>query len=181
MFLTVRQGQHQRYAGLQNAHIWEVGTRDAPGLVGIDRRQLWVYTDPGSASAPVLRLELPGVTKLLYGYWRLIPEEEERRGTISERIEEGKSPLGRPCPRCGGALWLSEGGYGRHYLACTASGCGYRKSLTVADATDLARLMGIRCGKCGQQVRGRSSGGGVFLGCANYPECRWTKSLESLL
>jgi ssDNA-binding Zn-finger/Zn-ribbon topoisomerase 1 len=104
-------------------------------------------------------------------------------GTISEGIEEGKSPLGRACPRCGGALRFSEGIYKRYYLACTGSGCWYRKSLMVmvADATDLAHLIGIRYGKCGQQVRGRRSGGGVFLGCANYPECCWTKSLESLL
>lgn len=181
LFLTVKQGHDEWYTGLKNTHVWEVGARQVPGLLGIDKQRLWVFVDPQSKFAPVLRIDLPNTTKLLYAFWRLVPEEEAKRTTIHEKVAAGKSPLGKPCPRCGGAMWLSEGHFGRHYLACTAEACGYRKFLTPSDATELAQLMGVCCGACGQQVRGRSSAGGVFLGCTNYPRCKWTKSLELLL
>jgi ssDNA-binding Zn-finger/Zn-ribbon topoisomerase 1 len=53
--------------------------------------------------------------------------------------------------------------------------------MTAKDATNLARLMGITCSYCGGQVRGRKGYMGVFLGCANYPDCRWTKDLAEIV
>ncbi len=176
-FATVPPGDRS-LVGLQNARILEKASDLSIGLVGVDQKRIWLYLDPKDPAAPVLKISLPGVAKLLYAYWRLIPDEELQRDLVEDRVAQGKSPIGRPCPRCRGALWLNSGRYGS-YMVCTGAGCGYTKAITPSDATDLAQLMGIKCSKCGGQVRGRKAYDGVFLGCVNYPTCRWTKSLDS--
>lgn len=95
-------------------------------------------------------------------------------------MAHGKSPVGRPCPRCRGAFWLNLGHYGS-YMVCTSAGCGYTKAITPADAADMARLMSIKCGKCGGHVQGRKSYNGVFVGCVNYPTCAWTQALDPIV
>ena len=178
-FFVSGSGSSSFYIGLKNAQIWKSRSRTQMGLVGIDRKCLWVYIDPRSSSGPVLRLGFPHTTKLLYAFWRLIPDEEVKQETLEERLDKGKSPVGIPCRQCGGALWPATGRYGV-YLAC-AAGCGVTKNITPTDATNLARFMGITCGYCGGQVRGRKGYKGVFLGCTNYPDCQWTRALEDVV
>ena len=178
-WITVAPGQ-QAFYGLPNAHIVERAGRLAVGLIGIDRRELWVYLDPTDPVAPVVRLGLAGTAKLLYAFWRLVPEEDLAQGTVRERLAVGRSPVDPPCPRCKGALWPTTGRHGA-YLTCTTTGCGYTKSLTPGDATLLAQLMGITCARCGGAVQGRRGGTGIFLGCTAYPACTWTQALETLV
>jgi hypothetical protein len=178
-FFVSGSGSSSFYIGLKNAQIWGSRSRTSMGLVGIDRKLLWVYVDPLSSSGPVLRLDFPLTAKLLYAYWRLIPDEEVRQETLEEKLDKGKSPVGMPCRQCGGALWPATGRYGV-YLTCTSE-CGYTKRITPTDATSLARLMGIVCGFCGGQVKGRKGYRGVFLGCASYPDCRWTMALADVV
>ncbi len=179
-FITTRQGQPAFYTGLQNTRIWELPNPTDICVVGIDRRRLWIYLAPETPAGPVLRLDYPGTTQLLYAFWRLVPDEELKEAMVEDRLAEGKGPVGIPCPRCGGALWPSTGRWGVALL-CTSGGCGYTKSITAADATELARFMNIQCGACGQQVKGRKSYNGVFLGCVNYPACTWTRAIEALV
>ncbi len=177
-FITGNGSDYFFDIGLKNAQIWRGSSYNSMGIVGIDRKRLWVYINPDTASSPVLRLDFSQTTKLLYAFWRLVPEDEKRE-TIEEKIKKGKGPIGMPCPQCGKALWPQTGKYGP-YLAC-AGGCGFTKRITEKDATDLARVMGITCGNCGGQVKGRKGYDGIFLGCVNYPSCKWMKSIESLI
>jgi len=163
--------------GLKNAQIWVGGSHNAMGIIGIDRKRLWVYLDPDLPDSPVLNLCFSQTSKLLYSFWRLVPEDE-RRATIEEKIEKGRGPVGLPCPQCAQALWPRLGKYGP-YLACIS--CRYTKRITEKDATDLARVSGLVCPDCGGQVKGKKGYKGVFLGCHNYPECNWTRSLENLV
>lgn len=179
-FFISGEGRQHFFVGLTNAQIWETPARTQMGLVAIDRKQLWVYLDPGSPVSPVLRLNFPETTKLLYAFWRLVPDQDVKQQTLEDLVEQGKSPLGGlPCPRCNQLLWLDSGRYGL-YLKCTS--CGHTKRISESEATNLARLMKITCGKCRGQVRGRRSRDGyIFLGCVNYPECKWTKELSALM
>jgi hypothetical protein len=179
-FLITQTASKDFYIGLENSRFWESRTPLDICAVGIDRKSLWVYTNPDSSAGPVIRLDAPETTKLLYAFWRLISEDERKQATITEKFEQGKSPIGYPCPRCGGPLWPNPGRYGV-MLRCTTPTCGFTKSMTANDATTLARIMEIRCDAYGQQVRGRKSYNGIFLACSNYPECRWTKAIESLV
>lgn len=179
-FFVTGRGSKHFHIGLRNARIWE-GSHQLPiGVVGIDRKRLWLYLLPESAQGVALRLDFPETAKLLYAFLRLIPEEEIRQGTLEGRIEGGEGIVGWPCPQCGNPLWPNTGKHGA-YLACTGNECGYTKRITPSDATNLARLMGIVCDRCGGQAIGRKKDTYVFLGCANYPECRWTKPIENLI
>jgi hypothetical protein len=180
MHVTTRQGHRDFQIGLHNTRIWEVSARQTLGAIAIDQKRLWLYVQPESPDGYVVRLDLAQTTKLLASLWQMIPEDEARYGTIEERINEGKSPIGTTCPRCGGMLWIQSGRIG-HYLACTTNGCGYTKAMTLGDANQLLRFMGVRCGDCGAQVAARKGFKGLFVGCMRHPDCRWTKPLEALV
>lgn len=179
-FFVTGRGSQNFHVGLRNARIWEGGYQLPMGIVGIDRKRLWLYLSPNTSQGPVLQLDFPETVKLLYAFLRLIPEEEIRQDTLQQRIEGGKGLVGLPCPQCGNPLWPNIGKYGA-YLACTGNECGYTKRITPSDATNLARVMGIVCDHCGGQAVGRKKDTYVFLGCGNYPECHWTKPIENLI
>jgi ssDNA-binding Zn-finger/Zn-ribbon topoisomerase 1 len=98
---------------------------------------------------------------------------------IEDKLDKGKGLIGMPCPQCGKPLWPEIGRYGA-YMECTGH-CGYTRNITNNDATTIARINGINCGLCGGQVVGRKGYSGIFLGCSNYPECRWTKPIEDII
>lgn len=128
---------------------------------------------------------MPATVKLLYTFYKVVPDDELKHDLIEEKCEQGNSPIGNRCRQCGrGSLWLQQGRYGA-YLACTTPGCGYTKPITVHDATALAQLMRLKCDRsnCGGQIQGRKrrTDGGVFLGCTNYPKCDRTYRLEDLI
>jgi hypothetical protein len=123
--ISIKPGQKAFYLQhLQNARIWETHSHRRLGFVGIDSRLLWVYLDPANPASPVLRLALPGTTKLLYAYFWLVPESELRLGNVEERLTSSRGLVGRPCPHCHQPLWVRRGSY-NVYLACTTNGCGY--------------------------------------------------------
>jgi DNA-directed RNA polymerase subunit RPC12/RpoP len=164
--------------GLKNARLWQNRLQSSIGLVGIDRKYLWIFINPKTdfANYPVIRLALPETVNLLHNFWELVPEKEGK--TIGEKIEAGQSPIGKPCLVCGGAMWLEEGNYGP-FLRCTK--CRNSKSLTKNDITDFARLNGIMCPNCSSQMAGRKSDLGLFLGCVNYPKCNGIRYIEEFL
>jgi hypothetical protein len=174
-------GMRRFQIGLRNARLWQGRAVAGVSALGLDRKTLWLFLEPDAPATRAVRLDLAGPVMLLYAFLRLIPDDELRMPTPEAALEAGKSPVGLPCPLCSGPLWLAEGRYGVH-LACTGTDCGYTKRVTPADATNLARLMGLTCPRCAGQAVGRRSGaGGVFIGCTNYPSCRWTQSLEALV
>jgi len=180
-FFISGSGMPRFQIGLRNARLWEGRAVSGVSALGLDRKTLWLFLDPDAPASRAVRLDLPGPAMLLYAVLRLIPDDELRLATPEAALAAGKSPVGMPCPLCANPLWLAEGKYGAH-LACTAMTCGYTKRVTPADATNLARLIGLTCPRCAGQAVGRgSAAGGVFIGCANYPTCRWTRSLDELV
>ena len=174
-------GSEHFHIGLQNAQIYDQRRLNMSyGIIAIDRKRLWVYLQPASPTQPVIHLQLSQTSKLLYAFWKLIPDKEIKQKTVEELLERGTDPVSKPCPRCGQFLYPQVGRAGV-YLRCVNSECGHTKSITESDATTLARLMQITCEKCGGQAVGRKGQRGIFLGCANYPTCRWVKDLAVLV
>ncbi len=169
-------GSGQFDFNLKNTHIWQDRSRLPVGVVGIDRNRLWIYVDPEDPTGPVFHLNLANTAKLLYSFWRLIPEEAGKQ-TTQQKIAAGKGPVGMPCPKCNNPLWPQTGKYGP-YMKCTV--CSYSKKISAKDATEYAQFMGIFCEECGGQAIGRDGRNGVFLGCSNR-NCKWTKSLRQII
>lgn len=162
--------------GAERLYTLKAWPKELPlGLVGIDRRALWVLVDLETAAGPVLRIEWPQTLKLLIAFWGLLPQGEARRPTLQERQAEG-APFGR-CPRCGEPLWPQ----GAQMVCANRPRCSYARAITPREATDWAKLMNKRCPRCGGPLVGRQGRySGVFLGCSNYPRCTGTRNLRDI-
>jgi ssDNA-binding Zn-finger/Zn-ribbon topoisomerase 1 len=136
----------------------------------------------GTKNETILRLKMPYTVQLLYAFFSLVPKDEVKTEMIETRIAQGKNPLGAlPCPNCGEAVWPTLSEYGFPILICSDPTCGYTRRMDVKAATEYARLMGLVCDRCGGQAIGKKGDSGVFIGCSNYPRCRWTKRLADLI
>jgi hypothetical protein len=153
-----------RKVGLENARYWTSTDSPAVGLVGIDRKILWIMLETQTANSFVLRLELAKTVPMLIDFWNLA---------------SGKKPSeGIACSKCNGKMWYDFDEYNRVRMKCT--GCGWTRRFSGEDATYYALFMGKTCEKCGGQLVGKDRGTGVFLGCADFPDCKWTLSAEKL-
>lgn len=166
---------------LRNTRLYPERRLSVPyGVIAIDRKRLWVYTQPDSPLHPLIHIRSPQTTKLLYAFWKLVPDDELKQKTIGELLESDTSPVSKPCPRCGQFLYPTPVRSGAYY-SCVNPECGHSQRMTESDATNLARLMNVTCDKCGGQVVGRKGQWGVFLACTNYPGCRGRKDLSELV
>jgi RecB family exonuclease len=88
---------------------------------------------------------------------------ERTAGALVERIgsvQRATHYPARPSALCGWCGYREE---------CSDSGYAHR-----ADSTDRGR--GSGCPRCGGRLRERQGRFGAFLGCGNYPECRYTRN-----
>jgi ssDNA-binding Zn-finger/Zn-ribbon topoisomerase 1 len=136
----------------------------------------------------MLRLESPAVCQQL---GRLVRTPTRRRD------EAGASPLDAPenpaCPKCGGPTVWNDGRYGI-YFECEKRDCGgkvdprrrqnQRKTATGGDRSRKIQRVSTKTGRscphpgCSGRLAIRSGRFGRFLGCTNYPGCRYTENLE---
>jgi len=71
------------------------------------------------------------------------------------------------CPKCGKGVVLKSGKYGK-FWACE----DYPECKGV-----IPLLLKEKCPKCGNNlVERRSKWGKTFIGCSNYPECKYIKN-----
>jgi DNA topoisomerase-1 len=105
------------------------------------------------------------------GEFLACPGYPECRNTMNFRREEGKIvpekeedvPVDDLCPKCGGAMVMKRGRFGR-FLACTKyPECKGTKPVSI----------GVSCPKgCGGYIsEKRSKRGKTFYGCSSYPNC----------
>ena len=80
----------------------------------------------------------------------------------SEQTEE--VAIDEKCDKCGGAMSLKTGPYGKYY---ECKECGNRKKYV--------RSTGVKCPKCGEGIiiEKKSKHGKIFYGCNRYPECSY--------
>lgn len=153
-----------RRIGLDNTRY--LTSKDSPcdGLVGIDRKILWILPETQSDNSFVLRVELAKTVPLLMEFWNL---------------SSGKKPSeGISCSKCVGKMWYDFDDYNHLRMKCT--NCGWTRRFSAEDATNYAVFMGKTCEKCGGQLIGRDRGNGIFLGCSDYPYCTWTMNADRL-
>jgi hypothetical protein len=153
-----------RKIGLENTRFWTSTDIPTIGLVGIDRKILWIMPEAQTVNNFVLRLELAKTVPMLIDFWNLAPGKKTSEGIA--------------CSKCNGKMWYNFDEYNRLRMKCTS--CGWTRYFSREDATYYALFMGKTCEKCGGQLVGKDRGTGVFLGCADYPDCKWTLSAEKL-
>lgn len=94
---------------------------------------------------------------------------------VENKIEKPK------CELCGSDMEIKVGRYGR-FLACTNyPACKNIKSLkeisTKENDETSSQQLDENCPKCGNPLVYRNSRYGKFIGCSNYPNCDYTRSI----
>lgn len=168
-------------SSLKNCRLWSNQLTTDIGLIGIDRKVLWIYLSPNRENtSPLIRLNLSKTVKLLYSFLELVPQDDQ--GSIVNKIQDGKNPLGT-CAQCGNPLWLMDTQYGNR-IGCTKIPTHENggRNISAQDITQLANFMGKSCSKCGSQLVGRKSKSdiSVFLACSKQG-CNGKLGLRDLL
>ncbi|NOX45282.1 MAG: type I DNA topoisomerase [Caldiserica bacterium] len=111
----------------------------------------------GCSRYPECKTTRPLPPRFRYRYRR-------ERIELAEGLAEASEGPEVACPKCGAAMEVKHGRYGR-YLACPA--CGHTMPIPT----------GVECPACGVGElveRFSRKNGRTFYACSNYPECRFT-------
>ena len=109
-----------------------------------------------------------------------VKSEVRPEGSNSGSGSESDSGYLEACPLCGGELRERKGKFGP-FLGCrNFPQCRYSRDIT-GDGSRLAGNPNVEgkdiCPECGSLLRRRNGKYGDFMGCSNYPECRFTRPL----
>ncbi len=84
---------------------------------------------------------------------------------------------GQTCDECGSPMKLRTGRDGSSFLGCTAyPNCRFTVAVKVANGKAEARPdvpTGEKCPLCGHELVGKHGRFGDYVGCSNYPACRY--------
>lgn len=120
----------------------------------------------------------PSILCLWCGYNRICDNPHE--AVKAKRGERTDSDFQEACPLCGGRLHERKGKFGA-FLGCTNfPQCRYTRDLGVNQSNPAAdpQTKGEDiCPECGSLLRKRTGKYGPFMGCSNYPECRFTRPI----
>jgi DNA topoisomerase-1 len=97
----------------------------------------------------------------------------ECRHTQPLETEKTMAPVEDKCPKCGKAMQVKRGRFGL-FLACSS----YPEC---KGTTPLVRKTGFSCPQCGKELVERpNKKGRNFIGCSNYPTCKYILRGEPL-
>ncbi len=104
-------------------------------------------------------------------YTRNLVDNEQDEPPQAEVVE------GRSCPKCGSALVIRTGRYGKFIGCSTFPGCKHMEPLEKPADT------GVTCPACGKGtlLKRKSRRGKVFYSCSTYPGCKyavWNEPLD---
>lgn len=121
---------------------------------------------------------LPVLKEFWDGFNAQLEEKKniERKDITTEAMDEA-------CPKCGKPLNLRLGKRGR-FIGCSGyPECDYTRNANETEAERAAApgpeiLEGRTCPKCESALVLKSGPYGKFIGCSNYPKCRFIEPLE---
>lgn len=103
-------------------------------------------------------------------YYALL-ETYLKAGGETEGVKQTGIPLDEKCPKCGAALVVKGGRFGR-FKACSAyPDCKFRESLDKRESKPLDE----KCPECGSPLEQKFGRFGPFVACSSYPKCKYIK------
>lgn len=98
-----------------------------------------------------------------------------------QRKDVTQEPMDEKCPQCGAPLSIRLGRRGR-FIGCTKyPECDYTRSLDdngEASSEPVESVEGRQCPDCGGDLLIKRGKYGKFIGCSNYPKCKFIEPLE---
>lgn len=164
---------------LRNTRVWRSDSFSNMGIVGIDQKILWIYTNPNAQSL-IFKITLPKTVSLLYTFFQLLPSDS--KVSVAQKLENNQAPFGI-CEICSQPLWPQPAWsrYSRPRISC-ANHPHQGRSMNRKDATQYAQFTRCTCEACGAALQGlqNSATGQIFLGCTRTG-CNWRTSLNSII
>jgi DNA topoisomerase-1 len=118
------------------------------------------------------------------GSKELVPVVRDFYESFSAHVEEQKDKMRRPerptdktCPECGRPVVEKFGRRGVWFLSCSGwPECKWSQQLDEhGEPLPEPEGTGEKCPNCGAELVAKSGRFGPFVGCSNYPECRYIK------
>lgn len=126
--------------------------------------------------------KLVPVLKEFYGPFAALLKEKETSLEKKNVVEE----TDKICPKCGKPLVLKLGRFGKFYACSGFPDCKHTEPFLgkPGEAQEqeispvIAEMLKEKCPDCGGELIAKQSRFGTFIGCSNYPKCKYTKSVE---
>ena len=118
---------------------------------------------------------------LMKGFWQPFKGLVDDKAESVSRAEVTSETLDEACPKCGKPLSIRLGRRGR-FIGCTGyPECDYTRNLdgdSAQETTEPEVVEGRSCPKCDSTLIIRAGRYGKFIGCSNYPKCKYIEPLE---
>jgi DNA topoisomerase-1 len=136
--------------------------------------------------------ELDGVSRgeqqwvpLMERFWSKFKKLVDEKAQTVQRKDVTQEILAETCPQCGSLLTIRLGKRGR-FIGCSAyPQCDYTRNLegenaetTAAPNVTTEKVEGRFCPTCGSELHIKQGRYSKFIGCSNYPHCKFTESLD---
>ncbi|MEX1052209.1 MAG: type I DNA topoisomerase [Patescibacteria group bacterium] len=124
------------------------------------------------------RKELEPVLNDFYAPFAKLLAEKEKTIEKKTVVEE----TDKTCPKCGKPVVIKLGRFGKFYACSGFPECDYSAPI-IADGDkkieqEVAAETKEPCPDCGGTLGLKQSRFGPFIGCSNYPKCKYTKSIK---
>ncbi|HEV2756872.1 MAG TPA: type I DNA topoisomerase [Actinomycetota bacterium] len=95
----------------------------------------------------------------------------------SDKMSRPERPTDQTCPNCGRPVVQKFGKHGLWFLSCSGwPECKWSQQLDEhGDPLPEPEGTGEKCPNCGSELVAKSGRFGPFVGCSNYPECKYIK------
>ncbi len=109
---------------------------------------------------------------VLHSFYNSFAKELEEAQNTAENHKIPVEETDELCPKCGQAVVIRLGRFGKFYACSTFPKCDYTKSMV--------QKIDVKCPKCGtgDVIMRKTRKKKTFYGCSNYPKCdfaSWTK------
>jgi DNA topoisomerase-1 len=118
---------------------------------------------------------------LLDAFWNPFKHQVDHIQETVKRADVTQEKIDEKCPECGKPLSIRLGKRDR-FIGCTGyPDCSYTRAVSEEEgdkAQDAEVIDGRQCPDCNGELKIKHGRYGKFIGCGNYPKCKYIESLN---
>lgn len=123
--------------------------------------------------------KLVPVLKEFYGPFAKLLADKEKSINKKELVEEKTDQV---CPKCGKPVVIKLGRFGKFYACSGFPDCDHRApylddQFSPEQEKQIEQEVKEKCPECGKALTVKQGRFGTFLGCSEYPKCKFTKPI----
>lgn len=120
---------------------------------------------------------------ILKDFYRTFSSELEKAKKSMKNMKKEEEATELECERCGSPMVIKWGKNGRFIACSNYPACKNTANIIRDDSGRVDRkeseTTDIRCEKCGKNMVVKEGRFGKFLGCSGYPECSYTRPIDT--